>query len=42
LETSGIPALFLLKTLIPLFALLMGLQGIAQAIRAWNVLRGTR
>jgi TRAP-type mannitol/chloroaromatic compound transport system permease small subunit len=41
-ETSGIPALFLLKTLIPLFALLMGLQGIAQAIRAWGVLRGGR
>lgn len=42
LETSGIPALFLLKTLIPLFALLMGLQGIAQVIRAWDVLRGSR
>lgn len=41
-ETSGIPALFLLKTLIPLFALLMGMQGIAQAIRAWDVLRGAR
>ena len=26
-ETSGIPALFLLKTLIPLFALLMALAG---------------
>jgi TRAP-type mannitol/chloroaromatic compound transport system permease small subunit len=38
-ETSGIPAVFLLKTLIPLFALMMGLQGIAQAIRAWSVLR---
>jgi TRAP-type mannitol/chloroaromatic compound transport system permease small subunit len=33
-ETSGIPAVFLLKTLIPLFALLMALQGVAQAIRA--------
>jgi TRAP-type mannitol/chloroaromatic compound transport system permease small subunit len=33
-ETSGIPAVFLLKTLIPLFALLMALQGAAQAIRA--------
>ncbi len=40
-ETSGIPAVFLLKTLIPLFALLMALQGIAQAIRAADVLAGT-
>ncbi len=37
-ETSGIPAVFLLKTLIPLFAMLMALQGIAQAIRALEVL----
>jgi TRAP-type mannitol/chloroaromatic compound transport system permease small subunit len=37
-ETSGIPAVFLLKTLIPLFALLMALQGVAQAIRALDVL----
>ena len=33
-ESSGLPLLFLLKTLIPLFALLMALQGLAQAIRA--------
>ena len=38
-ETSGIPAVFLLKTLIPLFALLLALQGISQAIRAVAVLR---
>ena len=38
-ETSGLPAVYLLKTLIPLFALLMALQGIAQALRAANVLR---
>jgi TRAP-type mannitol/chloroaromatic compound transport system permease small subunit len=37
-ETSGIPAVFLLRTLIPLFALLMALQGVAQAIRALDVL----
>ncbi len=37
-ETSGLPAVFLLKTLIPVFALLFALQGIAQAIRAANVL----
>jgi TRAP-type mannitol/chloroaromatic compound transport system permease small subunit len=37
-ETGGIPAVFLLKTLIPLFALMMALQGVAQAIRALNVL----
>jgi TRAP-type mannitol/chloroaromatic compound transport system permease small subunit len=39
-ETSGIPAVFLLKTLIPLFAVLMALQGVSQAIRAWCVLCG--
>ena len=38
-ETSGIPAVYLLKTLIPLFALLMALQGVSQAIRAVEVLR---
>jgi TRAP-type mannitol/chloroaromatic compound transport system permease small subunit len=39
-ETSGLPAVFLLKTLIPLFAVLFALQGIAQAIRAACILRG--
>ena len=39
-ETSGIPAVFLLKTLIPLFAFAMALQGISQAIRAVHVLSG--
>ena len=39
-ETSGLPAVFLLKTLIPLFALLMALQGVSQAIRAAAVLAG--
>jgi TRAP-type mannitol/chloroaromatic compound transport system permease small subunit len=38
-ETSGIPAVFLLKTLIPAFAALMALQGVSQAIKAWSVLR---
>jgi TRAP-type mannitol/chloroaromatic compound transport system permease small subunit len=33
-EASGLPFVYVLKTLIPLFALLLGLQGIAQAIRA--------
>jgi TRAP-type mannitol/chloroaromatic compound transport system permease small subunit len=37
-ETSGLPLVFLLKTFIPLFALLMALQGVSQAIRAWTVL----
>jgi TRAP-type mannitol/chloroaromatic compound transport system permease small subunit len=39
-EASGLPLVFLLKTLIPLFALLLGLQGIAQAARAWLTLAG--
>ena len=37
-ETSGLPILFLLKTLIPVFAVMLALQGIAQAIRAASVL----
>ena len=39
-ESSGLPLVFLLKTLIPVFALLLGLQGVAQAARAWLVLAG--
>ena len=39
-ETSGIPAVFLLKSLIPLFAALLALQGLAQALRAALVLAG--
>src|SRR5207244_64401 len=35
----GHAAVFLLKTLIPLFALSMALQGVSQAIRAIEVLR---
>jgi TRAP-type mannitol/chloroaromatic compound transport system permease small subunit len=38
-ETSGLPGVYLLKTLIPAFAILMALQGIAQAIRAAHVLQ---
>ena len=41
-ETSGLPAVFLLKTLIPLFAVMMALQGMAQAIRAIDVLHAGR
>jgi len=41
-ETSGLPLVFVLKTLIPLFALLMALQGIAQAVRAAAVLSRAR
>jgi TRAP-type mannitol/chloroaromatic compound transport system permease small subunit len=41
-ETSGLPLVFVLKTLIPLFAVLMALQGLAQAIRAARVLASPR
>ena len=41
-EVSGLPLVFLLKTLIPLFAALMALQGIAQAIRALQALTRPR
>ena len=40
-ETGALPLVFVLKTLIPVFALLMTLQGIAQAIRAAAVLADT-
>jgi TRAP-type mannitol/chloroaromatic compound transport system permease small subunit len=33
-ETSGLPLVFLLKTLIPLFALTLALQGLSQAIKS--------
>ncbi|MGA2816045.1 MAG: TRAP transporter small permease subunit [Xanthobacteraceae bacterium] len=39
-EASGLPFVYLLKTFIPLFAFLVGLQGVAQAIRAALVLFG--
>ena len=38
-EASGLPLVFALKTLIPLFAVLMALQGLVQAIRAVEALR---
>jgi TRAP-type mannitol/chloroaromatic compound transport system permease small subunit len=37
-EASGLPLVFLLKTVIPVFAVLMALQGVAQAVRAWALL----
>ena len=39
-EASGLPLVFLLKTLIPVFAMLMSLQGVAQIIRATAILQG--
>ncbi len=41
-EASGLPLVFALKTLIPLFAAMMALQGVAQAIRALAALKGPR
>src|SRR3974390_731198 len=41
-EASGLPLVFLLKTLIPGFALLMALQGVAQAIRGAAALTRAR
>src|SRR3569832_1316847 len=37
-ETGGLPRVFVLKTLIPVFAALMALQGVAQAKRAAAIL----
>jgi TRAP-type mannitol/chloroaromatic compound transport system permease small subunit len=39
-ETSGLPLVFVLKTLIPAFALLLALQGVSQLIRAALVVFG--
>jgi TRAP-type mannitol/chloroaromatic compound transport system permease small subunit len=41
-ESSGLPLVFVLKSFIPAFAILMALQGIAQAIRAAVVLSNGR
>ena len=41
-EASGLPLVFVLKTLIPVFAAMMALQGVAQAVRALLVLRGRK
>ncbi len=41
-ETSGLPLRFLLKTAIPLGAVLLGLQGIAQMLRALSVITARR
>jgi len=41
-EASGLPLVFVLKSFIPLFAVLMGLQGLAQAIRAATALSRAR
>jgi TRAP-type mannitol/chloroaromatic compound transport system permease small subunit len=41
-EANGLPFVYLLKTLIPVLAVLLGLQGLAQAIRAALALRGSR
>jgi TRAP-type mannitol/chloroaromatic compound transport system permease small subunit len=38
-ESSGLPLVFALKTLIPIFAVMMALQGMSMAVRALNVLR---
>jgi TRAP-type mannitol/chloroaromatic compound transport system permease small subunit len=40
-QPSGLPYVYLLKTLIALFAVLLGLQGLAQAIRAALSLSGS-
>lgn len=39
-EAGGLPLVFVLKTLIPLFCLTMALQGVAIAIRCWQTIQG--
>jgi TRAP-type mannitol/chloroaromatic compound transport system permease small subunit len=38
-EAGGLPGLYLLKTAIPLAALLLALQGVSMAVNAWKILR---
>jgi TRAP-type mannitol/chloroaromatic compound transport system permease small subunit len=38
-ETGGIPAIFLLKTLIPAMAIMMILQGISQMIKSYIIIK---
>jgi TRAP-type mannitol/chloroaromatic compound transport system permease small subunit len=40
-ETSGLPLVFLLKAAIPVFALMLILQGLAEIVRASQVLRAS-
>ncbi len=37
-EAGGLPGLFLLKTVILLFCVLVGLQGVSLALRSWRIL----
>lgn len=41
-ETGGLPLVFILKSFIPLFAVLLLLQGIAQVLKSIVVLRGEK
>ncbi|MEA1890595.1 MAG: TRAP transporter small permease subunit [Pseudomonadota bacterium] len=41
-DAGGLPAVFLLKTMIPVMATLLMLQGIAQALRSVLILRGRK
>jgi TRAP-type mannitol/chloroaromatic compound transport system permease small subunit len=38
-EAGGLPGVYLLKSLVPLGAALLLLQGLVQALRAWRVWR---
>lgn len=39
-STGGLPGLFLAKSLLPLGALVLALQGLAEALRVWPLARG--
>ncbi|MEL6663424.1 MAG: TRAP transporter small permease subunit, partial [Pseudomonadota bacterium] len=41
-ESDGLPILFLFRTLVPLFAVLVAAQGLSQAIKAAQILTGQR
>lgn len=41
-QAGGLPAVYILKSVIPLFCLLVGLQGLSLAGKAWLTLKGAR
>lgn len=40
-QAGGLPGVFVMKTLIPVFCVLLALQGLALAAKAWKMLRGS-
>ncbi|HRI76132.1 MAG TPA: TRAP transporter small permease subunit [Alphaproteobacteria bacterium] len=39
-QAGGLPGVYVMKTLIPVFCILLGLQGLSLAAKAWKMLKG--